>query len=720
MTIGQPTAIPVYENASKPRIAVILCAYTDERWEELRQAVDSLRAQTHLPDEILLVIDHNHALLEKARDLARETHAGPALTVIENHEAKGLSGARNSGITATSADLIGFLDDDASAAPDWLEQMLQALETHPRALGVSGWVVPQWKGRAPRWLPEEFYWVVGCTHRGQPTTTAEVRNLIGASMLIRRSVFEKVGGFRSEIGRIGAIPLGCEETELCIRARQQIPNSTFLIVPDARVFHNVPVKRTNWRYFQSRCYAEGVSKAVVSGFVGAGDALSSERAHALKTLPLGVLRGLKNTLLGRDRMGVVRSTAIIAGLGLTALGYLRGRTSARKTTLQAAVNHPLKLLMVSARYYPFTGGTETHIYEVARRLAADGQSLTILTTDPEGTLPRRETAAGVQIRRVRAYPRQRDYYFAPGILSAVIWGKWDVVHIQGYHTFVAPMAMLAAWISRTPYVVTFHSGGHSSAARNKMRGLQRRLLAPLLKRADQLIGVSEFEADFFAQSLGIDRSRFIVIPNGSHLPPLDEPITQDESPLIVSSGRLERYKGHHHVIAALAELLKKRSDVRLRIVGTGPYEPDLQAMIDTLGVRDHVEIGAIPSGDRQAMSRLLAQASLVVLFSEYEAHPVAVMEALSLRRPVLVADTSGLRELAQKGLVRALPLDSTPQQIAAAMIQQIDMPMIPDAVTLPTWESCAARLLQVYQQVAASGDSATPIAVVTGAVNPSR
>ncbi|MFN8528579.1 MAG: glycosyltransferase family 4 protein [Anaerolineae bacterium] len=252
--------------------------------------------------------------------------------------------------------------------------------------------------------------------------------------------------------------------------------------------------------------------------------------------------------------------------------------------------------MVSARYYPFTGGTETHVYEVARRLAADGQSVTILTTDPEGTLPHQETAAGVQICRVRAYPRQRDYYFAPGILPTVIRGGWDVVHIQGYHTFVAPLAMLAAWISRTPYVVTFHSGGHSSAARNRMRSFQRRLLSPLLKHADQLIGVSEFEADFFAQSLGIDRSRFIVVPNGSHLPPLEEPITPDEEPLIVSSGRLERYKGHHHVIAALAELLKIRPDVRLRIVGTGPYEPELQTLIDTLGVRDHVEIGAIPSG----------------------------------------------------------------------------------------------------------------------------
>jgi hypothetical protein len=73
-------------------------------------------------------------------------------------------------------------------------------------------------------------------------------------------------------------------------------------------------------------------------------------------------------------------------------------------------------------------------------------------------------------------------------------------------------------------------------------------LKPLLERANQLIGVSQFEADFFAEHLSIDRRRFVVIPNGAHLPKLDSPVAPESYPLIVSSGRLERYKGHQHVI----------------------------------------------------------------------------------------------------------------------------------------------------------------------------
>lgn len=365
-----------------------------------------------------------------------------------------------------------------------------------------------------------------------------------------------------------------------------------------------------------------------------------------------------------------------------------------------STNVRLRLLMVSARYFPFVGGTEAHTYEVSKRMAAAGHDVTVLTTDPDGDLPGEEEHDGVKIRRVHAYPRQRDYYFAPRVLSIIASGGWDVVHVQGYHTFVAPMAMLAARRAGIPYVVTFHSGGHSSAARNAARSLQRSLLKPLLSGAVQLIGVSEFEANFFAEQLGLDRSRFVVIPNGSHLPRLDDPILPDPQPLIVSSGRLERYKGHQRIIGAIPHLLEQRPDVRLRIAGTGPYEDELHQLVDDLDLEDHVEIGGVPAGDRQGMAELLSRASLVVLFSEYEAHPVAVMEALSLSRPVLVADTSGLRELAEKGLVSSLPLQSTPAEIAAGIIYLLDHPLIPSDIALPTWDDCTARLLSVYHEIA--------------------
>lgn len=299
------------------KIAVVICAYTEKRWHDLVDAVASVRQQSRPADEIVVVIDHNPAMFERAQ----QTFDG--VKVIENHEPKGLSGARNSGIAATEADLIAFLDDDAIADPDWLLTLTQALDD-PQVVGVGGRILPSWTESKPRWFPEEFNWVVGCTHLGVPVTRAEVRNLFGASMLIRHSVFDAVGGFRTGIGRVGTIPLGGEETELCVRARQQIPGSKFVYEPDARVQHKVPVERSKWEYFRSRCYAEGISKAVISRFIGSGDALSAERAHVMTTLPKGMIQGMADTVFRKDINGLARSGAIAAGLFVTGLGYLRG------------------------------------------------------------------------------------------------------------------------------------------------------------------------------------------------------------------------------------------------------------------------------------------------------------------------------------------------------------------------------------------------------------
>ena len=359
------------------------------------------------------------------------------------------------------------------------------------------------------------------------------------------------------------------------------------------------------------------------------------------------------------------------------------------------------VLMVTTRYFPYMGGIETHVYEVGRRLASRGISVTILTTVPQASatpLPEEEVIEEMRIIRVRAWPAQRDYCIAPEMFSRIKYGAWDLVHCQGCHTFVPPLAMLAAKEAKLPYIVTFHTGGHSSGFRNRIRGMQWKLLRPLLADASTLIGVSHFEADYFRDLLHLPAKQFAVIPNGSTLPGLAQlPSSNSAQTLIVSVGRLERYKGHQRLITALPKLRDWRSDVRLLILGTGPYEAALHELAQKTGVAEYVEIRAIPPSDRQAMAEILSQASLVALLSEYEAHPVAVMEALALRRPVLVADTSGFRELAEQGLVRSIPLNSSPEEVAVAARQQIEEPIVPPAhLVLPTWDDCADQLEMVY------------------------
>ena len=184
--------------------------------------------------------------------------------------------------------------------------------------------------------------------------------------------------------------------------------------------------------------------------------------------------------------------------------------------------------------------------------------------------------------------------------------------------------------------------------------------------------------------------------------PAASPRVEVEPYLIVSGGRLERYKGHHRAIAAMPELIRRVPDARLHVVGSGPYEAELRRLVARLGLEERVTIAAIPGSERQRMADLLASAGLFVLFSEYEAHPVAVMEALSRRRPVLVNDAAGLGELARKGLCRAVPCDAGPEELAVAMAEELQAPrQVPDLL-LPDWNACAQALSDVYCDVVGS------------------
>lgn len=310
--------------ASGPTVSVIICAYSDDRREQLHRAIASVLAQRIRPTEVVVVIDHNMPLW------LRFVTAYPELKVVVNEGPRGLSAARNSGIRRACGDVLAFLDDDAVAAPDWLERMLPHYDD-PSVIGVGGKVTPIWQVDRPRWFPEEFQWVVGCSYRGQPEKVERVRNPIGCNMSFRRHIFELIGGFREGIGRTTADAAGCEETELCIRAQQVIPGATILYDPAMGVQHQVTAERAGWQYFRKRCLAEGRSKTLVVKAVGSGDGLASESRYMVRVLPAGVVRAIGEAIFKLDPWALARAGGIFFGLGYTAAGYIGARlASARR------------------------------------------------------------------------------------------------------------------------------------------------------------------------------------------------------------------------------------------------------------------------------------------------------------------------------------------------------------------------------------------------------
>jgi glycosyltransferase involved in cell wall biosynthesis len=149
---------------------------------------------------------------------------------------------------------------------------------------------------------------------------------MGCNMSFRREVLSVVNGFDEGLGRTVDNGHGCEETELCIRAKHLRPEGYFIFEPEAVVHHWVPKVRSSWSYFSKRCRAEGISKARVASTVGRVAALSEEKKYTRRVLPSAFIRHLVDGLAG-EVGGLARAAAIVTGLLITALSFFNAKAT---------------------------------------------------------------------------------------------------------------------------------------------------------------------------------------------------------------------------------------------------------------------------------------------------------------------------------------------------------------------------------------------------------
>lgn len=297
--------------------SVIVCAFASRRLEQTVECVEAVLAQWPAPGEVIVVVDHNEALEVDLRSRLPE-----AVRVIANQGAKGLSSARNTAVETSRHEVVVFIDDDALPAAQWLGGLVSAF-AQPAVAGAGGQAVARWEQEQPGWFPDEFLWVVGCSYRGQ-TAAGPVRNPLGCNMAFRAAAFRRVGGFDPAIGRLGTRPLGCEETEFCVRVARELEGSEVVLVPGAAVTHRVPQDRGTPLYLIRRCYYEGISKALVRK-LGDVRSLDTERAYVRRVLPGCVVANLRTAMTGSHRAAALgQAAAVVAGLAAAAAGYLAG------------------------------------------------------------------------------------------------------------------------------------------------------------------------------------------------------------------------------------------------------------------------------------------------------------------------------------------------------------------------------------------------------------
>lgn len=289
-----------------PLVSVIVCAHRTDRLQDLLDAISSIKAQSYSRIEIIMVIDGNPELYEKAIKSAEDSR----IRVLLNEKNLGLSESRNRGISMAKGDIIAFFDDDAIAEENWVEELVR-MYREMDVIAAGGCILPLWLSGEPKCLPREFYWLIGATHKGFPEEVGEVRNTFGSNLSFRSDVLRALGGFRGEMGVKAKGQLQSEETEICDRMKEKFGKGV-IYNNKAIVHHKVFPERLRWRFLLGRAFWQGYSKRVMKEM---GHSLAEE-GRFLNSLQSGVAERITSGSLTKYcQLAVLLALTSAVGLG---------------------------------------------------------------------------------------------------------------------------------------------------------------------------------------------------------------------------------------------------------------------------------------------------------------------------------------------------------------------------------------------------------------------
>lgn len=377
----------------------------------------------------------------------------------------------------------------------------------------------------------------------------------------------------------------------------------------------------------------------------------------------------------------------------------------------------LRIAHVTATFPPYHGGTGNVCRQNARELARRGHTVHVFTAAAPGA-PGEEQRDGFAIHRLRPLVRVGNAPLLPRLARAL--RGFDVIHLH-YPFFGGEITALAAWIRRTPLVITYHQdvlldGLMGLAARS----LRRTAGWMTLRAADRVLFTSlDYGRASHVRPLLRGREHIIdELPNGVDLGlfrPGDWPadlrarhtIADGERIALLVAGldRAHYFKGVKVFLEALALL---PPDIVGVIVGDGDLRADYAAAAERLGVAARVRFaGRVPDAE---LPRYYRMADVTVLPSTTmgEAFGLVLVESLASATPVVASDLPGVRTVVSKGADGLLAAPGDADALAAAMggivrndnaRREMGRRGRAKVAALYGWERLGARLESIYRQV---------------------
>ena len=334
----------------------------------------------------------------------------------------------------------------------------------------------------------------------------------------------------------------------------------------------------------------------------------------------------------------------------------------------------MKVIMVSSLAYPpYIGGVENHVWAVSKRLVKKGFEVEIFSTDPSGKLERTTEVDGMKIRRFPSFAPNGIYHLSRELYFALKNTRADIIHSHGYQGFPMLASALAKVQNGIPLVVTLHCG-FSKIGRLPHLIYNSLFGNIIFHRADRVIIVSPIEMESITELLKV-KEKLELIPNGVDLKEITYYLNKlcahsSQSPIsLLFAGRLEKKKGLVFLMNAFQKIAHK--DVELTIVGDGPFKQKLEKLIRKLKLQHKVCVRERLT--HAELYELYAQSHIFVLLSEFEAHSIALTEAMAFGLVPVVTNVGGNKFLVHNG-ANGFLLEYPPdlRELSKILLQLVD------------------------------------------------
>jgi glycosyltransferase involved in cell wall biosynthesis len=317
----------------------------------------------------------------------------------------------------------------------------------------------------------------------------------------------------------------------------------------------------------------------------------------------------------------------------------------------------MRFVDVNPYFFPYKGGIERRMDDLAKRLVKRGHDVTILTAQLPDTAEEETSESGYRIVRVKS--RFLNIYNPPYVTSSGVLETLDSLDadVVNYNYRWAPSWNKDMARYDGPKLFTVHNMWNEGIGLEaRISGINdRRFRKKVLPSFDHIVCVSRYVQDSTV-ALGYPREKTSFVPCG--LSEIPEPNTSPEGDYILSLGRIVKTKGLKYMVEAMKDV-----DCRLIICGKGPETKNLEKQIASLGLQDRIEMrGFVPDEEKNS---LMNGCKFFVMPSLFESFGIAAIELMSHSRPLVCTNVNGLPATVGEGGITVDPAD--PKALADAM-----------------------------------------------------